>query len=98
MAPPANIILLNILLLTTVAGCQSTNQSGDAQTSTAVADPVRKITASTGDTTGMVWIPDGQFLMGADAFADATPVHSVSVTGFWMDEHEVTNTRSLIGS
>jgi len=39
----------------------------------------------------MVWIPGGSFQMGADEFADARPVHAVTVNGFWMDEHEVTN-------
>src|SRR4030095_5349808 len=47
------------------------------------------------DTTAakMVWIPDGVFQMGSDdpVFADAQPVHVVKVTGFRMDEHEVTN-------
>lgn len=42
-------------------------------------------------TEGMVWIPGGTYQMGADEFADARPVHAVSVDGFWMDEHEVTN-------
>ncbi len=44
-----------------------------------------------GDKHEMVWIPGGTFLMGADEFVDARPVHSVSVKGYWMDEHEVTN-------
>ncbi|MCZ2341547.1 MAG: formylglycine-generating enzyme family protein [Bacteroidales bacterium] len=43
---------------------------------------------------GMVWIPGGTFLMGTDEggrfFADA-PTHAVTVSGFWMDTHEVTN-------
>ena len=39
----------------------------------------------------MVWIPGGPFLMGADEFPDSRPVHPVTVRGFWMDEHEVTN-------
>src|SRR5690349_18742008 len=38
---------------------------------------------------GMVWIPGGTFWMGTDEdgphFADAHPVHRVSVSGFWMD-------------
>jgi sulfatase modifying factor 1 len=39
----------------------------------------------------MVWIPGGEFLMGSDAFyPEERPVHSVSVDGFWMDEHPVT--------
>jgi formylglycine-generating enzyme len=42
---------------------------------------------------GMVWIPGGQYWMGAndDAMPDARPVHLVTVDGFWMDETEVTN-------
>jgi formylglycine-generating enzyme required for sulfatase activity len=41
----------------------------------------------------MVWIPPGEFDMGSSdpAFADAQPIHKVSLSGFWMDEHEVTN-------
>jgi formylglycine-generating enzyme required for sulfatase activity len=54
---------------------------------------------------GMVWIPGGEFSMGAapigdepgggpgcgDPLADAQPVHRVYVDGFWMDRTEVTN-------
>ena len=51
---------------------------------------------------GMVWIPGGEFSMGAidpgglgrlpmDTVADAQPVHRVYVDGYWMDETEVTN-------
>ncbi|WP_425276908.1 formylglycine-generating enzyme family protein [Spirosoma oryzicola] len=40
---------------------------------------------------GMVWLQGGTYEMGSDEFADARPVHPVSVKGFWMDEHEVTN-------
>jgi len=50
----------------------------------------------------MVWIPGGEFSMGAadprgasdggpDALADARPIHRVRVDGFWMDRTEVTN-------
>jgi formylglycine-generating enzyme len=39
----------------------------------------------------MVWVPDGTFLMGSDAFyPEERPVHMVTVSGFWMDEHAVT--------
>ena len=39
----------------------------------------------------MVWIPGGTFRMGSDDFyAEERPVHSVSVDGFWMDDHPVT--------
>lgn len=40
---------------------------------------------------GMVWIPGGEFWMGADEFPDAQPWHLVFVDGFWMDKTEVTN-------
>jgi sulfatase modifying factor 1 len=41
----------------------------------------------------MVWIPGGDFIMGTDDpdFTDAHPKHTVSLKGFWMDAHEVTN-------
>ncbi len=52
---------------------------------------------------GMVWIPGGEFSMGAkepremhdvvamQATTDSRPVHRVVVDGFWMDATEVTN-------
>ncbi|MFV5697071.1 formylglycine-generating enzyme family protein [Flavobacterium sp. ZT3R17] len=40
---------------------------------------------------GMVWIPGGEFSMGTNDYPDAKPVHKVSVKGYWIDEHEVTN-------
>ena len=52
---------------------------------------------------GMVWIPGGEFSMGAQdpgaaagavgmqATTDSRPVHRVYVDGFWMDKTEVTN-------
>lgn len=51
---------------------------------------------------GMVWIPGGEFSMGASgadedpdiamgSLEDARPVHRVHVDGFWMDTTEVTN-------
>jgi len=40
----------------------------------------------------MVWIPAGEFSMGAeDGQSDEKPVHRVKLDGFWMDRHEVTN-------
>src|ERR1700733_14982370 len=42
--------------------------------------------------TGMAWIPGGLFRMGSeDFYPEERPVHEVSVDGFWMDCHEVTN-------
>lgn len=42
----------------------------------------------------MVWIPGGEFVMGAmdnEGRPDEYPAHKVKVAGFWMDQHEVTN-------
>lgn len=47
-------------------------------------------------TEGMVWIPGGEFWMGAEdeqARKDESPLHRVRISGFWMDEAEVTNAR-----
>src|SRR5215471_20000031 len=41
---------------------------------------------------GMVWIPAGTFLMGSDRhYPEEAPAHKVTVNGFWMDRHTVTN-------
>ena len=57
--------------------------------------PEIKMRADT-SSNGMVWIPAGEFNMGADneqASADEYPKHRVAVAGFWMDETEVTNSQ-----
>lgn len=43
---------------------------------------------------GMLWIPGGEFIMGSDdplAHEDEGPRHKVRLSGFWMDQTEVTN-------
>jgi formylglycine-generating enzyme len=45
-------------------------------------------------TAGMVWIEGGEFVMGtndAGVYHHERPAHRVRVSGFWMDETEVTN-------
>ncbi len=40
----------------------------------------------------MVWVPGGTFVMGSnDFYPEERPAHRVTVDGFWMDEHPVTN-------
>ena len=40
----------------------------------------------------MVWLPDGDFLMGSeDFYPEERPVHRRSVRGLWIDQHPVTN-------
>ena len=55
------------------------------------ADNKQPAGKTTGRNTEMVLIKGGSFTMGSADFADALPVHNVSVNSFWMDEHEVTN-------
>jgi sulfatase modifying factor 1 len=41
---------------------------------------------------GMVFIPGGTFRMGSDRhYPEEAPVHRVTVDGFWIDRHPVTN-------
>ena len=40
----------------------------------------------------MVWVPGGTFAMGSEQhYPEEAPVREVTVDGFWMDEHPVTN-------
>jgi sulfatase modifying factor 1 len=40
----------------------------------------------------MIWIPGGSFLMGSnDFYPEERPARRISVPGFWMDVHPVTN-------
>lgn len=42
----------------------------------------------------MVWIPEGEFMMGSDRGGeDEKPVHKVSLDGFYLDVYEVTNSQ-----
>jgi formylglycine-generating enzyme required for sulfatase activity len=52
------------------------------------------LTAEADKPAGMVWIPGGAFLMGSElpgSSVNEKPVLKVSVDGFWLDEHDVTN-------
>jgi formylglycine-generating enzyme len=87
-----SILLLASLLVLDLAGCQPKKQPESIANvapvpETRAAAPVDTIPSR------MVWIPGGRFAMGSNdpAFADSQPLHEVEVSGFWMDEHEVTN-------
>ena len=42
---------------------------------------------------GMMWVPGGTFTMGSDDhYPEEAPAHRVTVEGFWIDHHTVTNT------
>lgn len=49
---------------------------------------------SCGEPEGMIWIPGGTFTMGGDSLhaqPDEFPAREITVSGFWMDQTEVTN-------
>ena len=58
-----------------------------------VPKPIKE-TSSQEHPMGMVWIPEGTFMMGSEgpqARPDEGPIHPVKVDGFWIDQTEVTN-------
>jgi sulfatase modifying factor 1 len=65
---------------------------GDAAPPTALCDSYSGLPENDRPHAGMVWIEGGRFTMGAD---DERPeeraAHEVSVEGFWIDRHEVSN-------
>jgi formylglycine-generating enzyme required for sulfatase activity len=38
----------------------------------------------------MVWIPGGTFRMGSNEYDDEKPVHTLTVSGFWISKYEIT--------
>src|SRR5262245_52782173 len=65
---------------------------------------LNKIAAPNPAPAGMVWVPGGEFSMGATPSSeglcqmgsitrDSLPIHRVYVDGFWMDQTEVTNSQ-----
>ena len=55
-------------------------------------DPEDDALMRTGTPDGMARIPGGTFRMGSDVhYPEERPAHSVTVDGFWIDRHAVTN-------
>lgn len=48
-------------------------------------------TDKAGDKSDMILIKGGTFKMGSEDYSDSKPLHSVAVSNFYMDTHEVTN-------
>ena len=71
---------------TLLAACSSPRRE-----STAMCLDVAGIT-NPADTSGMIWIPGGATTIGSDDFhPEEAPKRTVTVGGFWIDRHEVTN-------
>ena len=82
------ILIVYLFVMATVSACNTRPKEAEA------ADkPVAAVTPAASAGSKMVWLDGGDFAMGSadPMFPDAQPVHSVTVSGFWMDEHEVTN-------
>ena len=90
-----------VVLFTVVGGCNAANPPPAAIGHFAQTVESRAPAPSPAPD-AMVWIPGGEFSMGADdpraepeggpdPLADARPIHRVRVDGFWMDRTEVTN-------
>jgi eukaryotic-like serine/threonine-protein kinase len=39
----------------------------------------------------LVYVPEGEFVMGSDVNADEQPIHTIQLDAFWIDQIEVTN-------
>src|SRR5688572_3317217 len=83
-------ILKALTLALSLSACQTKTTTETASTSPATASvPAQMDTVPP----KMIWVEGGTFTMGSSEadFWDAHPVHPVTLDGFWMDEHEVTN-------
>lgn len=71
---------------------KSTSEA-DLDASAAEAPLINEVSVPAPAPEGMVWIPGGEFSMGAEdpEMRDARPFHRVALDGFWMDRTEVTN-------
>lgn len=85
-----SIFLITGLLTVLISGCRQPSEPAAS-----IPDESVDLFASSVNTAPqkMLWIAGGTFKMGSDDpdFVDASPVHAVTLDGFWMDEHEVTN-------
>ena len=87
---------LRFLAVILLVGCTSSPNKEVATINEAAIDVPMPMEAPQEGPPGMVWVPGGQFTMGAldqddEAREDERPAHQVAVDGFWMDATEVTN-------
>jgi formylglycine-generating enzyme required for sulfatase activity len=105
-------LLLGVLVFAAKSGLQKpTTQANDKSASSMVPSTVGNFLPTSQNESpvpkdppeGMVWIPGGEFSMGAQdppdmddvgmkATLDSRPIHRVYVDSFWMDQTDVTNT------
>jgi formylglycine-generating enzyme required for sulfatase activity len=103
IALAASVVLIGILVWSPAKRPPAPAASSAADTVTFTATVENTTRPSAPAPEGMVWIPGGEFSMGAHdppdmndevgmrATTDSRPIHRVYVDGFWMDKTEVTN-------
>jgi len=89
---PLGLLALGVSL----SGCRGTPRASASERDLAreeFAPGVRPEPAPGPAPDGMAWVPGGRFWMGCGGcnLPDALPVHSVDVSGFWIDRSPVTN-------
>ena len=98
----SHLVLTGLTLTTCLAGSAHSQQANETSSSEFIATISNSTAAPKPAPEGMVWIPGGEFSMGAAtnghgssempmASNDAEPIHRVRVDGFWMDKTVVTN-------
>ena len=98
------VVLLPATMILAFTTMRSRSSAGETSSSTQFLPTVENRNPPPGPAPdGMVWIPGGEFSMGAQdpldvhdavgmqATTDSRPVHRVIVDGVWMDATEVTN-------
>jgi formylglycine-generating enzyme required for sulfatase activity len=93
--PNARAALLGFPLIFASSGALSGEPTPQLATSSdRLCTTYTGIPEGSGDKVGMVYISGGSFVMGSDRERPEEQFsHSVKVDGFWIDQHEVTNTQ-----
>src|SRR2546423_13166927 len=97
----SRLVLIGLILTTCLTGSARSQQPNETSPQF-VATMSNDSAAPRPAAEGMVWVPGGEFSMGAAVNGhgscemampsnDAGPIHRVRVDGFWMDATAVTN-------
>lgn len=83
------------LLFVLVAACSESAAKQDEQAAQGqkvqAADPATSRAPVPVSTNGMIWVPAGEAMLGSQEGDHDAPLHRVKLSGFWVDETEVTN-------
>ncbi|MCK0160545.1 formylglycine-generating enzyme family protein [Allomuricauda sp. F6463D] len=88
-------ICFTLILLLVCSGCINSDKKNEIKPNIKNEEP-RLTKPPITPPAGMIWVPGGDFMQGAVdednmAMMQEKPAHRVSVDGFFMDAHEVTN-------